>query len=374
MEFSAVERALEEAAQRGVFPGAVLRVSRRGELLLEHAVGRRSIEPERGPMTADVVFDLSSLTKPLATTLAVLLLVKEKRLAIDDRVTRFFHNFGVHGKTHVTFRQLLTHSSGLAAYRPFFKEIATLQRRGRPNFVASRDAKEWVFEQIHREKLEFAPGSKAVYSDLGFMLLGQLVETVSGRTLDRFCHARIFAPLGLRATSFIDLSQMHQKRVEPIADMIAPTTRCSWRKRVLCGEVEDENAFAMGGVAGHAGLFSTARDIDVLCDHLKSIGDGANGLLPKELIEPMWTLDTSVPGSTRTLGWDTPSPERSAAGSRMSRRTVGHLGFTGTSLWLDLERGISVILLTNRVHPSRDNDKLAEFRPKVHDLVMEAVG
>jgi CubicO group peptidase (beta-lactamase class C family) len=372
MNFSAVERALEEAAQKGVFPGAVLRVSRGGEVLLEHAAGRRSIEPERGPMATDVVFDLSSLTKPLATTLAVLLLVKAKRLGIDDRVTRFFHNFGVHGKTHVTFRHLLTHSSGLAAYRPFYKEVAALQRRGRPNFVGSRDAKEWIFEQIHREKLEAAPGTRAVYSDLGFMLLGQLVETVSGQPLDRFCQARIFGPLGLRAMSFIDLSQIGTKRVEPIADMIAPTQRCPWRKRVLCGEVDDENAYAMGGVAGHAGLFGSARDIDLLADHLKGIADGAPGLLPKELVDQMWTLDTTVPGSTRTLGWDSPSPERSSSGKHMSRHTVGHLGFTGTSIWLDLERNVNVILLTNRVHPSRDNDKLAEFRPRIHDLVMEA--
>lgn len=373
MDFSAVERALEEAAQRGVFPGAVLRVSRHGEVLFEHAAGRRSIEPEHGAMGRDVVFDLSSLTKPLATTLAVLLLVKGKRLSIDDRVTRFFHNFGVHGKTHVTFRHLLTHSSGLAAYRPFYKDVDALQRRGRPNFVGSRDAKEWIFEQIHREKLESPPGTKAVYSDLGFMMLGQLVEMVSGQPLGRFCRTRIFAPLGMGATAFIDLSQIGTKRVEPIAEMIAPTQRCPWRKRILCGEVDDENAFAMGGVAGHAGLFGSARDIDVLADHLKGIANGESGLLPKELVDQMWTLDASVPGSTRTLGWDSPSPERSSAGKYMSRHTVGHLGFTGTSLWLDLERGVNVILLTNRVHPSRDNDKLVEFRPRIHDLVMETL-
>lgn len=373
MNFSAVERALEEAAQRGVFPGAVLLVSRGGETLLESAVGSRSLEPERHPMRPDVVFDLASLTKPLATTLAVLLLVKHKRLALDDRVTRFFHNFGVHGKTHVTFRHLLTHSSGLAAHRPYYKEVAALQKRGRPNFVASREAKEWIFEQVHREKLEAPPGTRAVYSDLGFMLLGQIVETVSGQPLDRFCQARIFQPLGLRSTSFIDLSQIRTRRIEPIADVIAPTQRCPWRKRVLCGEVDDENAYAMGGVAGHAGLFGTARDVDALAQHLKAIADGGAGILPKELVDQMWTLDTSVPGSKRTLGWDTPSPQRSSAGTRMSPRTVGHLGFTGTSLWMDLERGVNVTLLSNRVHPSRDNDKLGEFRPRIHDLVMEAV-
>lgn len=373
MEFSAVESALEEAAQRGVFPGCVLLVSRNGETLLERAVGSRSIEPERMPMRPEVVFDLSSLTKPLATTLAVMMLVREKRLGLDDRVTRFFHNFGVHGKTHVTFRHLLTHSSGLAAHRPYFKEVAALEKKGRPNFVASREAKEWVYEQVHREKLEAPPGTRVLYSDLGFMLLGQVVETVSGQTLDRFCHARIYAPLGLASTAFVDLSQLRQKRVEPIRDMIAPTQRCPWRKRILCGEVDDENAYAMGGVAGHAGLFGTARDVDSLANHLKAIAGGAPGILPKDLVDQMWTLDTTVHGSTRTLGWDSPSAQRSMAGTKMSPHTVGHLGFTGTSLWLDLERGVNVVLLTNRVHPTRDNDKLVEFRPRIHDLVMETV-
>jgi CubicO group peptidase (beta-lactamase class C family) len=373
MDFSAVERALEEGAQRGVFPGAVLRVSRDGETLFERAVGSRSVEPERMPIRPEVVFDLSSLTKPLATTLAVMLLVHEKRLGFDDRVTRFFHNFGVHGKTHVTFRHLLTHTSGLAPHRPYFKEVAALEKRGRPNFVASREAKEWVYEQVHREKLEAPPGTRVAYSDLGFMVLGQVVETVSGQTLDRFCHGRIFAPLKLASTAFVDLSQLRQKRVEPIRDMIAPTQRCPWRKRILCGEVDDENAYAMGGVAGHAGLFGTARDVDTIASHLRAIAGGAPGILPKSLVDEMWTVDPTVSGSTRTLGWDTPSPQRSMAGTKMSPHTVGHLGFTGTSLWLDLERGINVTLLTNRVHPTRDNDKLVEFRPRIHDLVMEAV-
>jgi CubicO group peptidase (beta-lactamase class C family) len=155
--------------------------------------------------------------------------------------------------------------------------------------------------------------------------------------------------------------------------MIAPTQRCPWRKRILCGEVDDENAYAMGGVAGHAGLFGTARDVDTLANHLKGIAGGAPGILPKDLVDRMWTLDTTVSGSTRTLGWDTPSPQRSLAGTKMSKHTVGHLGFTGVSLWLDLERGVNVVLLTNRVHPTRDNDKIVEFRPRIHDLVMETV-
>jgi CubicO group peptidase (beta-lactamase class C family) len=374
MGFPAVEDALDEAVSRGVFPGAVLLVSRGGEVLLERAVGSRSIEPERAAMRPEVVFDLSSLTKPLATTLAFLLLVKDRRVSIDDRVTRYFHNFGVHGKGRVTFRHLLTHTSGLAAHRPFHKEVARLERQGgRLNFVASRGAKDWVCEQIQREKLEAETGTKVIYSDLGFMLLGQLVETVSRQTLDRFCHARIYGPLGLRALSFIDLTQMRTRRIEPVSEMIAATARCPWRKRVLCGEVDDDNAYAMGGVAGHAGLFGSARDVDALGRVLVAAGRGEHDFLPRELVEAMWTVDTSVPGSTRTLGWDTPSPRNSSAGTRMSPRTVGHLGFTGVSLWIDLERDVQVVLLTNRVHPSRDNDRLGEFRPRIHDLVMESL-
>ncbi len=373
MGFSAVEDALEEAVRRGVFPGAVLLVSREGEVVFERAVGSRALEPERSPMRPEVVFDLSSLTKPLATTIAFLLLVEDRLVALDDRLTRFFPNFSVYGKSRVTFRHLLTHSSGLAAHRPFHKEVARLERQGRLNFVASQGAKEWVYEQLHRERLEAETGSRVIYSDLGFMLLGQLIETVSRQPLDRVCQARIFAPLGLRALSFIDLARLRAKRIEPVRESIAATARCPWRRRVLCGEVDDDNAYAMGGVAGHAGLFGSARDVDALATHLEVVRHGGEGLLSPAAVEEMWTLDASVAGSTRTLGWDTPAARGSSAGTRMSSRTVGHLGFTGTSLWMDLERRVHVVLLTNRVHPSRDNDKLGEFRPRIHDLVMEAL-
>jgi CubicO group peptidase (beta-lactamase class C family) len=213
-----------------------------------------------------------------------------------------------------------------------------------------------------------------IYSDLGFMLLGQAVETISGQSLDRFCQKHIFGPLGLRAMSFIDLAQVRTHRVEPVAEMIAATQRCPWRRRILCGEVDDENAWAMGGVAGHAGLFGSARDVDALAAVLEAASRGEHSFLPAELVREMWTIDTTVPRSTRTLGWDTPAPTASSTGTRMSLRTVGHLGFTGTSLWIDLERRLQITLLTNRVHPSRDNERIRELRPRLHDLVIEAVG
>ena len=372
--FDRVEKAMDEAVAKGVFPGAVLLVNKEGQVVYERAFGNRSIDPDTTPLTEDTIYDLSSLTKPLATTTAFLILVKERKLRVDDRVTRLFHNFGVHGKTHITFRHLLTHTSGLPAWRPYFKEILKVERGGRVNFLCSQGAKQHVFEMIHREKPDGDPGKAMVYSDPGFMLLGEAIEEVSGLTLDRYCHERIWKPLGLRSTSFIDLSLVRTRRLVPVTDMIAPTERCEWRKKLLCGEVQDDNAYAMGGVAGHAGLFASAADVNVLVSRLRDSYHGKNPFLPQELVREAFTRDKTVPQTTRTLGWDTPSPGVSASGSRFSPNSVGHLGFTGTSVWLDLDRAIHIVLLSNRVHPNRNNDKIKDFRPAIHDLVMEAVG
>ena len=373
MDFERVARELEGGARDGAFPGAVVLIARGGRVLYHAAFGARSVDPGGGTMQPDTIFDLSSLTKPLATTTAFMLLVREKKVAPDDRVSRFFHNFGVHGKTHVTFRHLLAHCSGLPGWRPYFRDIERIEREGRLNFIASRGAKEWVYDQVHREKPESVPGTRAVYSDLGFMLLGQAVETISGQGLDRFCRSRIFAPLGLDTLSFVDLSQVRVGRVSLLSERIAATQECPWRRRILCGEVGDENAYAMGGVAGHAGLFGSARDVDALGGVLMKGLRGDDGLLSGAMTREMWARDASIPDSTRTLGWDTPSPAGSSAGSRMSAWTVGHLGFTGTSIWMDLERQIRIVFLTNRVHPDRDVQRIKEFRPLIHDLVMEAL-
>ncbi|MGH7821357.1 MAG: serine hydrolase domain-containing protein [Candidatus Binatia bacterium] len=372
--FSRVETAFDEAVASGVFPGAVLLVNKDGQVVYHRAFGHRSLEPTATPMHEDTIFDVSSLTKPLATTVAFLFLVKERKFRLDDRVTRLFHNFGVHGKTHITFRHLLAHSSGLPAWRPYYKEILKVERGGRVNFLASQGAKDYVYDLIHREKPDHGPGEVAVYSDLNFMLLGDAIENISGVSLDRFCQDRFFKPLALRATSFVDLSLLRTRRLVPVFEMIAPTERCPWRKKILCGEVHDDNAYAMGGVAGHSGLFSSARDLNVLVSTLRDCYHGRSDFLPQDLVREAFTRDPTVPHSSRTLGWDTPASQGSQAGSRFSKNTVGHLGFTGTSVWLDLERNVHVILLSNRIHPSRENDRIKAFRPVVHDLVLEAVG
>ena len=373
MSFTAVEQSMDAAVGRGVFPGAVL-VVREGQSVFYHrAFGHRSLVPEVTPMQEQTIFDISSLTKPFATTVAMMLMVKDGRIRLDDRVTRFFHNFGVHGKTHITFRHLLSHCSGLPAWQPYYEEILQIERKGRINFLGSHGAKEYVYQEICRERLEYKTGTRSLYSDLGFILLGAAIEEISGVTLDRFCRDHIFRPLGLHTIAFVDLSLLRVRRLEPVTDMIAPTERCRWRKKILCGEVHDDNAYAMGGVSGHAGLFASAQDLDTILCRLKECFRGSSGWIPQRIVAEFWTRDRTVPSSTWCLGWDTPSAEGSSAGAYFSPHSVGHLGFTGTSVWLDLERDRHVILLTNRVHPDRDNEAIRGFRPIIHDLIVQAL-
>jgi len=373
MDFHPVESAFQDAVAQGVFPGAVVLVSKDGEIVFEQAFGSRSLIPEKTPLKASTIFDLASLTKPLATTVAIMILVREKKIRLDDQITRFIPMFGVFGKSTATFRQMLNHSSGLPAWKPFHEEIVKMERAGRINFVASRAAKNFVYEQIHREKPISAPGAQCLYSDLGFMILGESVEVLSSATIERFCQDRIFKPLGLRSTAFVDLSQLRTRRLQPVEEMIAPTENCPWRKRILCGEVHDDNAYAMGGVAGHAGLFSSARDIHALLACLNRCLHGKDDFLPKALLEEFLAKDEKAPNSTCALGWDTPSPDKSASGTHFSPRSVGHVGFTGTSIWWDIEKNCHIILLSNRVHPTRKNEKIKEFRPHVHDLIMKVM-
>jgi serine-type D-Ala-D-Ala carboxypeptidase len=369
-----VEAAFAEAVERGAIPGATVVVRAGADIAYEGAFGFRAIVPERSPMRLETVFDLSSLTKPFATTVAVMMLTRDAKMRLDDRLTRFFHNFGVHGKGHVTFRHLLAHSSGLAAWRPFYQQIAEVERGGKVNFMASRGAKEFVYEEIHREKPEAPAAAKTIYSDLNFILLGEAVEQVSGVSLNRFCRDKIFRPLELRATDFIDISLVRTRRLEPVPEMFAPTAVCPVRKRLLVGEVDDENAFAMGGVAGHAGLFAPVKEVDRIVAELLACYAGRSDFIPQKIVEQFWARDPAVRGSTWALGWDSPSPEYSSSGHRFSPAAVGHLGFTGTSVWIEPARGIAISLLTNRVHPRRDNQAIRDFRPKIHDLIMEALG
>ncbi len=361
--------------RRFVFPGAVLLVGRGGEVLYHKAVGCRSLLPEMTEMTTDIVFDVSSLTKVVVTTTLLMQLVGKGLLDINRRLSRVFQTFGTHGKEQMTIRHLLAHCSGYPATMPFYKQIAKANSGEKAGVMTSRGAVEMIYNEIFRARLENLPGRVTKYSDIGFILLGDAIEVVSGgKYLDKLAYEQIFSPLSLRSSGFIDLSKIRRRGVAPVTEVIAPTADCPWRGKILCGEVHDDNAWAMGGVAGHAGLFATAADLHIFASEMIRSYLGKGTLVERDVVREFWKQDGTVPESTWGLGWDTRTPQQSSSGRYFSKNAVGHLGYTGCSLWIDPERELDVILLSNRVHPSTENQAIREFRPLIHDLVMSTLG
>lgn len=385
MNWSKVDEAMQQAAaplnpelaqkKRFVFPGAVLLVGQGGEIVYENSVGCRSLVPDLTPLTAEMVFDVASLTKVMVTATVLMQFVDQGKVEIDRKLSRIFQTFGTHGKEQMTIRHLLTHASGYPATVPYYKQVARADHQGKAGVMTSRGAVEMIYNEIFRARLDNLPGKVAKYSDIGFILLGHALEVISGgQNLDKLAVEKLLKPLQLKSTGYIDLTKVKRRGLVPQTDIIVPTSDCAWRGRVLCGEVQDENAWAMGGVAAHAGLFATAQDVFCFADELIDCYHGRGKLVSKDVLRQFWTLDSRVPGSTWALGWDTPSSQHSSSGKYFSSKAVGHLGYTGCSLWIDPERELVVILLSNRVHPSVENNLIREFRPMIHDLVMEALG
>ena len=341
-----VDRLLETYQQRGAFPGGVLAVGDRSGLIHLHPFGRLSYAPDARPVKADTLYDLASLTKVVATTTMAMILVDERRLDLDRPVQDFLPAFQGPGKEAVTVRHLLTHSSGLDATAPLFREI-----RGKAAYV----------ERIAAMDLGYPPGSRSVYSDLGIILLGEILEKTARQPLDAFVQQRVLKPLGMKHTGFRPPIGLWPR--------IAPTENDPWRGRMIQGEVHDENAFAMGGVAPHAGLFSTAGD---LARFARMLLNGGGGIVSRQTLD-LFTRKAGIPDSDRALGCDTKSAEGSSAGTLFSSRSFGHTGFTGTSIWIDPERQLFVILLTNRVYPTRENNLIREVRPAVADAVVRSL-
>jgi CubicO group peptidase (beta-lactamase class C family) len=369
-----VDKALDQAIAKSQAPGAVVlaRMPREGELLEHESVrGNAVLRPERIAMARDTIFDLASLTKPIVTATSLMLLAAEGRVDLDDPVAKVLPPFGERGKEAVTIRSLLTHTSGLKPWRPFHEALLERERKKGERLIGTPAAKEAVLERIYRGALVHEPGEAAVYGDLDFILLGAIVEAVSGLALDDFAASRIFAPLGMADTRFVRLGDGAPELPDAIRRRFAATENCPWRGRVLWGEVHDPNAWAMGGVAGHAGLFATADDVMRFAQAVIDAWHGRSDVFPREWLVRFLTKNDAPANTTWALGWDTPTPGVSSAGKHFSPTSVGHLGFTGTSLWIDLEREAAVVMLTNRVHLVAKRSKF-ELRAVVHDLVMES--
>ncbi|MGA1825353.1 MAG: serine hydrolase domain-containing protein [bacterium] len=362
MDLQRIEDTINNAIHNGSCPGIVVLLSMNGEVIYHKAFGYRGTD-HREKATAETLYDLASLTKQLATTTAIMALIAKGMIKLDDKASQYLPAFGNEGKKSISISDLLSNSSGLAAYRSYYNYLK------QP--LAPSEAKKFFYTLLCDEKLDYEPGTKSVYSDLGFMVLGFLVEKVSSMNLDEFCQKYIFQPLHLKNTLFNDLSNKERSIATVNTYTFAPTENCPWRGKVLCGEVHDDNAYAMGGVAGHAGLFSTASDIHTLVKtvYTSYSSDQPYNFLPSHVIKTFFTKQ-NIPGSTWCLGWDTPSLQGSSAGHHFSENSIGHTGFTGTSLWIDLTRNLWVILLSNRVHPTRQNSKFKSLRPQLHDLLV----
>jgi CubicO group peptidase (beta-lactamase class C family) len=369
-----VDRALDKAIDAAEIPGAVvLAEMRRDGELLEHASvrGLAVVRPERIPMARETIFDLASLTKVLATTTAMLMLCGDGAVALDDPVARFLPHFGEMQKDEVTLRHLLTHSSGLRPWRAFHEPLLERERKKGERIIGTAAAKEWVVESICRSGLVHERGTAAVYGDLDFIILGAVVEAVSQQPLDVFCRERIFDPLGLAHTGFVPIPEGGGLPPDSLRRGFAATENCPWRGRILWGEIHDPNASVMGGVAGHAGLFAPADDVLRFARVVLDAWHGRSDALPPDLLRVFLTRQNLPENSDWALGWDTPTPGASSSGRFFSRNSVGHLGFTGTSLWIDLDREAIVVMLTNRVHLVAKKSNFT-LRPVIHDLIIES--
>lgn len=379
---------VEAGLREGVAAAVASAVRARGAIVHAGAAGLAQRTPTRRAVTEDDLFDLASVTKPYVAS-AVARLVERGALDLDAAVARWLPGFRGGGKEGITVRHLLAHASGLPAWRPLHERAAAdpiaraafaapAERPGPAALVAAfRRGRELAEEAVSAEPLEAAPGTRAVYSDLGFIALGLVVERICGVPLDAAVEAEVSGPLSLQATTFLSGLEPGRAAERRAGRSFAATRRSPARGgEVLCGAVDDDNAWSMGGVAGHAGLFATAADVAAFGQAWLDALAGRTRWLSRATAALFATRD-ATPGSERALGWDTPSREGSAIGTRLGRGprgAIGHLGFTGTSLWLDLDRELACALLTNHVHPDgSDRERIRAFRGRFHDAVAGAL-
>lgn len=355
--FAATRQILEDAIAARVFPGCAWGVLFGGDVRALEGLGRHTYDHASHTIRANSVYDLASLTKVIATTAIAMLLYDRKLLDLDRPIYEWLPAFAAahsadRRRRAVTVYMLLTHSSGLPGYAPLFEHC---------------DTAETLFDACLRIPLQAAPASRAEYSDLGFILLGRILEEIAREPLDETFHREIAQPLGMQSSHFCP-PPTWKNDIPPTQDA------SSFRRRVVQGEVHDDNAFMLGGIAGHAGLFSNA--LDPLRFARCLLADGRTPdkkqLFQEETVRMFTTRARQPEGSSRALGWDTPTAP-SSSGKYFSERAIGHLGFTGTSLWIDPDAELAVVLLTNRTWPNGQNQAIKELRPRFHDSIVSAL-
>ena len=321
-----IDRVVADGLRRGNMPGCVVRVGYQGEVIFEKAFGNRHVKPEKSPMTVDTVFDLASLTKPIATATSILKLSEEGLIDLDAPASKYLPEFNSHGKDKITIKQLLTHQGGL------------IPDNSLKDYLEGRET---AFAKINDLTLRASPGEQFIYSDVGFIVLGQLIETISGLREDEYTSKHLFQPLKMTETGYVPAEDLKARAA------ITQERNDAWMQ----GEVHDPRAYEMDGVAGHAGLFSTAQDLSRYAQMILNEGelDGVRILKPKTVAKMIAPIEVS--SGIRSLGWDKQTGYSSNKGDLLSDQAIGHGGFTGTALWIDPEKQLYVIFLSNRVHP-----------------------
>lgn len=347
--FNGAFNLLRAGIERRAYPGAVLAVTLGDDLFALKAVGRFTYDSGSPEVAPGTIFDLASVSKIVATTATAMILYERGLLELDSPVQSVVPEFAASDprRARVTVRMLLAHSSGLPGYVRLYEQANT---------------REALLAEACRVPLATTPGERSEYSDIGFIVLGEALARLAGEALDAFCSREIFGPLGMSETGFNPPAAFRQ-RIPPTED------DRRFRRRIIQGEVHDENAWVMGGVAGHAGLFAPALDVarfgrTILC----------HTLVRPETLAVFSQAQNAHFGNARALGFDIPSHPSSQSGRYFSDHSLGHLGFTGTSLWLDPKRGLCVIFLTNRTWPDRASQEIRQIRPAVHDAVAQALG
>ncbi|MCA9664744.1 MAG: serine hydrolase [Myxococcales bacterium] len=349
---------------------AALLVAREGEVVCQRAY-------EQPPVArVDRVYDLASLTKVLATTTSVMLLVDEGALSLETRVADVLPALAALPSGALRVTHLLEHSAGLPGWRPYYELVA---RREAAGLVApsrnGAERKALVRQLVAAEPLEGNPGEQTVYGDAAFLLLEWIVETLSGERLDAFFARRVVIPLGLSHVFFIDLDAPGERAMRLERYRFAETELCPWRDRRLVAEVQDDTAHAVGGIAGHCGLFASAYDIHIIARELVAAYRGARSIFGRDVVRAFFDHRSAVRyGDSRALGWQLPHGHDAGAGQAFSPQSVGHNGYTGTSLWIDLAKRLWVVLLTNRLYYGRENRPMVSIRTQVHDEAHLSLG
>lgn len=370
-DLSVIQTALNRAVTDGVFPGAVLAVRCGDRPVSRFYAGHLSTVPPGSPVSTSTMYDLASLTKPLATVTALVLLMQKGSCRLDDRVADHLPECTDASIGSATIRHLLTHSSGLPGWRGFYERLSpdgTI-----PSSSGEREqAKKAMLSLIRSEVPVYERGTRSLYSDLGFILLGLIVERNSGQSMSDYFLDHIVRPLRGPRIGFILPDRRHafSDSANDETSGVAPTEVDAWRGHLLCGEVHDQNAAALGGEAGHAGLFGTADAVLAISGEWLRAYYGRATILDRTLVQEFTRRQKPEGSSSWALGWDTVSMP-SSAGRYFAARSFGHLGYTGTSVWIDPVRDLEVVLLSNRVHPSSRNEAIREFRPAIHDLVFQ---